>query len=273
MSMDKSAIEQIQASEALVIANNELAKQSVPGLLISNDNQGLVDLERFMPVKRHFSLGFSTRIIEEFERYILENANADSGIFINDERLTAQCIIDLGAADKPLHKMHTSELTLKRTACFSAMKRIDGTRIAQKDAAEFIEDWKEEIHSITTQSGEAMTLGQAAAAMRNVTIEQAREVNSKVDDFGYQASAQERLEAKNKDKLPAFLTFAVVPYHGLKLRHIVFRLGISTSSDTPAISFKMMGAEALEEELAREFKELLELGLKDSAATISIGTI
>lgn len=273
MSMDKSAIEKIQEAGALAIAREQLDSQKLPGVYVAPENMTTRDLEKFMPTARHFKLGFNTRVIPEFTRYALAHASEESGIFINDENLSAVCNVDLGTVDKPLHQFHTASLKLKKTAIYSAILNITDTKLNQKTAAEFIEDWKHEVTEILTSHDDTMTAGQAASSMRNLTIEQAKEVNSKVDDFGYSASAQERLEAKNKDKLPSFIKFTVAPYHGLGVREITLRVGIIPSGEAPFITFRIVGNEALQEELAFEFKEILEADLKDCDAPIYIGTI
>lgn len=273
MSMDKSAIEKIQESNALSIAREQLDKQKLPGVLVTPENTHLADLEKFMPNARHFKLRFETQVIGEFVRYASEHATKESGIFIDDEHLSSNCCIDLGTVDNPLHKFHGANLRLKKTAVYSAILSMVDRKLNQKEAAEFIEDWKHEVATILTSDDATMTVGQAASSMRNLSIEQARETNSKVDDFGYSASAQERLEAKNKDRLPSFIKFNVAPYHGLGLREITLRMGIIPSGDAPCITFRIVGNEALKEELAFEFKGILEEKLAECGAPIYIGTI
>jgi uncharacterized protein YfdQ (DUF2303 family) len=273
MSMDKSAIEKIQESNALSIAREQLDKQKLPGVLVAPDNTKLADLEQFMPNARHFKLRFDTKVIGEFVRYVSQHAKKDSGIFIDDENLSAGCCVDLGTTDKPLHKYHGENIRLKKTAAYSAILEKVGRKLGQKEAAEFIEDWKHEIATILTSEEGEMTVGQAASSMRNLSIEQARETNSKVSDFGYSASAQERLEAKNKDRLPAFIKFSIAPYHGLGEREIILRVGVIPSGDAPTITFRIVGDEALKEELAFEFKDILVDKLVNCEAPIYIGTI
>lgn len=273
MSMDKSAIEKIQEGNALSIARDQLEKQKLPGLVIAPNNMEAIDLERYMPNARHFKLAFETKVIGEFVRYASEHATKESAIFIDDESLSSGCCIDLGTVEKPLHKLHGAQLRLKTTAVYSAILSIVGRKLNQKEAAEFIEDWKHEVAKILTSDEGTMTVGQAASSMRNLSIEQARETNSKVDDFGYSASAQERLEAKNKDRLPSFIEFNIAPYHGLGLREITLRMGVIPSGDSPYITFRIVGNEALKEELAFEFKDILEDKLSDCEAPIYIGTI
>jgi uncharacterized protein YfdQ (DUF2303 family) len=271
--MDKSAIEKIQEGNALSIAREQLDKQELPGVVVAPDNTKLADLEQFMPNARHFKLSFETKVIGEFVRYVSKHATKESGIFIHDESLSSGCCIDLGTVEKPLHKFHGAQLKLKKTAVYAAILSIVNSRLHQKDAAEFIEDWKHEVSAIITSEEGQMSVGQAASSMRNLTIEQAKETNSKVDDFGYSASAQERLEAKNKDRLPAFIKFTVAPYHGLGEREITLRMGVIPSGDAPYITFRIVGNEALNEELAFEFKGILEDKLADCEAPIYIGNI
>lgn len=134
------------------------------------------------------------------------------------------------------------------------MSAINSDHLKQKNAAEFIEDWADQIMALSKED-EAMSPKAAAAALLNLTIETAREVNSKVDDFGESMSAMERIEAKNQEQIPAALKFKCVPYQGLEEREFVLRVSILTGDTKPAIKLRIIQLEAMEESIAEEFKD------------------
>jgi uncharacterized protein YfdQ (DUF2303 family) len=270
--MDKSAINQIQESAGVNKVAEMLKAEGIGGLIVSTDTVGFKDLEKFMPTARHFRLSFATNQISEFEGYVEKNISDDTQIFIDESNLSAECIFDLGTPAKPLHKNHSAKLILKKTAVYRAILDIEERQCDQQTIAEFLEDWKSEIHSIDTNGGEVMTVGQAASSVRNLTIEQAREINSKVDNFGYEASAMERIEAKNKDALPSTINFKISTHQGLNKRDITLRLSILTGMDKPKIKLRIVGEETISEEIAEEFKDILNGSLAEKA-TIYIGTI
>lgn len=270
--MDQSAISKIQETAAVNRSADMLKACDLPGLIVTTNEVGVTDLEKFMPNARHFRLNFKTNQITEFEGYVEENVNEDSKIFVDDESLSAKCIFDLGTLELPLHKHHTATVKLKTTAVYNAILRIVDQAHDQQTIAEFLEDWKAEVGEIKTTADSTMTVGQASSSVRNLTISQAREVNSQVDDFGYEASAMEKIEAKNKDKLPASIKFHINTHHGLAPRELNIRLSFLTSRDEPRIKLRIVGQEALQEEIAEEFKEILNGSLGEKT-TVYIGNV
>jgi uncharacterized protein YfdQ (DUF2303 family) len=170
--------------------------------------------------------------------------------------MTAKTIFDLGTTDLPEHKEHKATLSLKKTAAFKALLGCDDSKFSQKNAADFLEDWEDNI-AVFNQSGESMTLRQATKALRDLTIESAREINSQVNDFSESMSAMERIEAKNQHSLPSSIVFNCIPYLALKNRDFTIRLSIITGGDRPTIGFRIVRIDAIEEEIALEFKDLL----------------
>jgi uncharacterized protein YfdQ (DUF2303 family) len=129
-------------------------------------------------------------------------------------------------------------------------------KLSQKNAAEFLEDWEDNLQ-VFNQAGESMTIHQATKALRDLTIESAREVNSQVNDFSESMSAMERIEAKNQSSLPSAIVFKCVPYLALSEREIVIKVSLITGGEKPTIGLRLVRIDAIEEEIALEFKELL----------------
>jgi uncharacterized protein YfdQ (DUF2303 family) len=170
--------------------------------------------------------------------------------------MNAETFFDLGTEEQPLHQRHKSRLQLDKTAAFKALLRINGDRLSQKEAANFVEDWADNIVVLSKDGGE-MTIAQASKQLREITIEQVSAIDSKVDDFGESMSSMERIEAKNQERIPATIEFACEPYHGLGLRAFTVRVSILTGGSKPEISLRIIKLEAQEEDMAEEFKEIL----------------
>ena len=255
--MDKSAVQHIQESANIPALIKQLSEvgTDIP-TLVTPDHMNVKSLENYMANPSRYRMAYSTTSIEDFIEYCIEFEKEGATCFVDAESMTAKTIFDLGTIDLPEHKEHKAKLALKKTAAFKALLNCDGVKLSQKTAAEFLEEWEDNI-SILNQDGEAMTMRQAAKSLRDLTIESAREVNSQVNDFSESMSAMERVEAKNQHSLPSAVIFNCVPYLALEDRAFTIRLSIITGGDRPSIGLRIVRIDATEEEIALEFKEKL----------------
>jgi uncharacterized protein YfdQ (DUF2303 family) len=255
--MNKEAIQQIQESANIPALIDQLDNvgTEIP-TLIAPQGMAIHNLEKYMTYPSRYRMNYSTSSVDDFVAYNSEFDNDGATCFVDSEKMTAQTIFDLGTVEFPEHKEHKADLSLKKTAAFKALLRCDGDKYSQKTAAEFLEDWEDNI-DVLNQNGEHMTVKQAVKSLRDLTIESAREVNSQVNDFSETMSAMERIEAKNQHSLPSYINFNCVPYLALQERTFTIRLSIITGGDRPAIGFRIVRIDAIEEEIVLEFKELL----------------
>lgn len=276
MSMDKSAIQQIQDSANIPELVKQLknignAETATP-LVFVPDSMSLESLEKYMPIAARFRLHLKTGSLPDFISYNNAYADADAQCFISAKNMTANTIFDLGTVTYPLHKEHKATLQLEKTAAYQAVCDVDGLRMGQKDAAEFVEEWADNIKT-TSKSGEEMTTVQAAAKLRDLTITQAREVNSKVHDFGVSMSAMETIEAKDQDLIPGELLFTCAPYNSFESRAFKLRVGMLTGGDKPEIKLRILQVEAIKEIISEEFKTKLEAAFGDLPMKSFIGEV
>lgn len=271
MSMTKEAIEHLEETELLRCVNNELdcIKTKYPVLAVAG-SVSLLDLEKYMEHRASYRFNFSTKSIKDFGEYCKEFGKEGAKCFVNSDRMYAEAIFDLGTEDKPLHQRHNSKLQLDKTAAFKAILCVNGDHMSQKAAANFVEDWADNI-KVVNSDGEPMTNSQAAKQFREITIEQVSNRDSKVSDFGESMSEFEKIEAKNQDKIPATIEFTCQPYHGLANRAFTVRVSILTGGQKPEICFRIIKLEAQEEDMAEEFKEILVEMFKGSELKTFIG--
>jgi uncharacterized protein YfdQ (DUF2303 family) len=256
--MDKSAIQQIQDSANIPRLVQQLEDAGpVTPVILTPASMSLESLEKHMPEAARFRLHLKTGSLPDFISYNNAYADADAQCFISAKNMTANTIFDLGTVENPLHKEHKATLQLEKTAAYQAVCDVDGLRMGQKDAAEFVEEWADNIKA-TSKTGEAMTPAQAAAKLRDLTITQAREVNSKVHDFGVSMSAMEIIEAKDQDLIPGELLFTCAPYNSFESREFKLRVGLLTGGDKPEIKLRILQVEAIKEVISEEFKTKLE---------------
>lgn len=270
--LDEKSIKHLQKEAVLVALTGALttAKTSSTLVAVPSDYE-VKDLESYMPNRDSYRFNYDTESITDFAKYCEEFQQEGSKCFISADDMEANVIFDLGKEDNPLHQRHKALLSLRKTAAFKALLNISGERLSQKQAADFLEDWAENI-AVTTKNGEAMKVNQAALQLREITIEQVRNVESKVDDFSESMSAMEKVEAKNQDKIPAIIDFTCEPYHGLEKRLFTVRLSILTGSAKPEIVLRIVKLEAQKEDIAEEFKEILVDKFKDGDIKTFIGS-
>ncbi|MCV1684551.1 DUF2303 family protein, partial [Escherichia coli] len=99
--------------------------------------------------------------------------------------------------------------------------------------------------------------------VRKITIEANQTADFEDNDFSGKRSLMESVEAKTKDIMPVAFEFKCVPFEGLKERPFKLRLSIITG-DRPVLVLRIIQLEAVQEEMANEFRDLLVEKFKDS---------
>lgn len=269
--LSKEAIQHLEKTVLLNDVNDELSKiKTKANLLVVPGGFSVEDLESKMPNRDSYRFAFTTKSIKDFGEYCKEFDKEGAKCFVDSDSMRAKTIFDLGTEELPLHQKHNAKLSLDKTAAFKALLNIHGERMSQKQASDFIEDWADDV-VIFDKSGKSITTAMASKRLREITIEQVREVKSKVDDFSESMSSMERIEAKNQEVIPAAFEFKCVPYHGLDERAFNIRLSILTSGERPQLSMRIIKLEAQEEDMAEEFKEILVETFTDSKLKTFIG--
>lgn len=269
--MDKSAIQQIQES-ANIPAIIETLKGTKTPVVAMPESMGIHSLEKYMENASRYRLSLDTPSFDDFVEYIQEHDSEGAICFVDGERMLAQTVFDLGTIKAPGHKEHSAILQLKQTAAYAAIVNISGQELSQKEASEFLEDWADFI-TVSTSSNEGIPVHKAAAILRDLTIESAKEVTTKVDDFGASMSGMERVEAKNKNQIPAELSFSCVPFLSFEARTLYLRVSILTGGQAPKIKFRIKQLEALREKLSLEFKQKISNSAYTAQTKVYIGSI
>ncbi|KPY89042.1 hypothetical protein ALP10_00090 [Pseudomonas syringae pv. helianthi] len=150
------------------------------------------------------------------------------------------------------------------------MQAISGRAMSQKDMSDWIEDW----HSTLSAVGEDMqniSLVKAIAAVRTISVKATSESDHTVSETRASRSAMDAIEATSKETLPTSLIFSTVPFEGLQLREIILRISVITSGAQPLIKLRWVGEDVQREEIAQEFKSVLEAKVGD-AARLALGS-
>ncbi len=126
---------------------------------------------------------------------------------------------------------------------------------AATDVAEFLEDWPDLIQCFSDDG--VISKPQAIAAVRKLSIEAMRKIESSEQNLSASKSAFESVQATSSaNPIPTTIYFDCEPYQGLPSRQFVLRLGILTTTDKPSITLRIVKRELHDEEMAREFADL-----------------
>lgn len=238
----------------------------VPSILVPN-GFALKSLESLMDTPSRFRGQFSTTSIEDYAEYI--NAEEESRVFVDIEKMRAAAFFDLGTATVPGHGEHTATLTLEKTAPFAALLHADGTASAQKELAHWIEDWFANIEGEDSK-GVSLSPGELGAAIRRIEIKATSERTHEDNDWNASRSGLDQLDAKTGGATPSIIHFTCTPYEGLSSRTFSLRVSIIADDQKPFLKLRIIGLEAEKELIAQEFKQVLK-GQLGEGATLLLG--
>jgi len=278
--MDSTAITQIQETAHIPEMMEMVTSNSDTPVALLPPGYTAVSMEEHCTNANHFRMKYKTTSIPDYLEYCMDYAATGAGCFVDAQSMSAKAIFDIGEPHKPGHKFHTAALEMQKTAAYKALLQMQGKRLSQRDAAEFIEDWADTIIAVQSDGSEG-TAKDAAKGLRAITIDTKGSVETKVGDMGQHMTAMEKIEANNANTIPPMIIVTCAPYHGLKERAVHLRVQISFPEDHPnqavpggpIITLRYIGKEEVEEMLAEEMKELIMDGLNVPDMRVRIGSV
>ncbi|TKI02120.1 YfdQ family protein [Martelella alba] len=268
--LDASAITQIRD---LVLASNlpgSLSQADCPVAAVP-DGIKIQNLESLKDGRYRFRGKLKTASIPDYVRYCKEYATSDGvRCFIDADEMSAVTVFNLGTLEVPGHADNTAALKLKKTAPFAALLEIDGRKTVQKELAEWLEDWNEYLLAFSGD-GEVMDIKKAVVGVRQITIESVSSQDHEEQDFSGKRSLMQSVEAKSKAVMPAAFEFQCVPFEGLNERRIKLRYSILTGGDVPVLVLRIVQLEAVLEQIAGEFRDLLVAQFNETDVETFIG--
>lgn len=229
------------------------------------------DLEKFLPMRRRARGVMSTAVLEAFTQYTQAHAEPGTSVFINPEYMAATAVLNLGSPTEPGQADNHAKLQLKKTAAYNALlTHATGNGLKQATVAEFLEDWPECIKCFN-DAGE-ITPPKAIAAIRKLSIETMRKLESTEQQLSASLSAFESVAATSADPIPTTIYFECAPYADLQARTFVLRLGIQTGDSKPAITLRIVKAEQHLEDMATELAALISAGFTGEEIPVLLGS-
>lgn len=266
--MEAKAIQLLQDTALLAYAKP--LNTHTPALVLPSD-QKIHSIEKFQHLRSRFRGELVTHSLHDFGNYVQHHSTeAAAAGFVDAEQMRCTVYFNLGDITAPGHGDFTATLNLRKTAGFQALERAASTTFQQKDLSDWIEDWAPNLASLAADDS-PIDLRKAASAIRSISIEQARKSEHVVGDLSASRSAMDQIEAKSSEGLPAEFRFTVEPYEGLTARTIRLRVALLTGGDKPLLKLRWIGEEQLREDLAQEFKDVVQADV-GTAATLTIGS-
>jgi len=276
--MDSTAVDHI-AQLAVEAARANLLDTDTPAVILTarDGSQRLESIEHLQPGRSRLRGKFASSALQDFADYVVMHHESAADLapaqgFIDTNKMAATVYFNLGDHEHPGHGDYLAALALKPTAAYAAMQAACMRPLGQRELHDFLEDWRDNIFPL--YDGEENTgkpYSAALAAVRDITIETARSVNSVERDMGATRSAMESVDAKSKLVLPSGFLFKAVPYDGLQERTFNLRLGVNTGGDKLTLVLRIQQQEAITEAIAKDFRDRLAAKL-GAASSLTLGT-
>jgi len=269
---NKETLQHIEA-QALAAAGARIQLPGGATLAVLPEAVHAVSLEQHEATRYRFRGGLHTHSIRDYSNYVAQHLNDADALkpagFVNQEKMNATVIFNLGTPDLAGHADDTATIALKPTAAFKAVEAIVGQKLSQQALAEWLEDWASNLEASAGE--ERLNIAQAIAGIRHMRITATSQRDSSVGDLSARRSSMDEIEAKSQDVLPTSFNFTTVPYEGLQPALINLRLSVITGDAAPILKLRWVGEEAQREEFAIEFKDALnaEIG---GLVPLTIGT-
>jgi uncharacterized protein YfdQ (DUF2303 family) len=267
MSLTKEAIQLI--TDTALEATGKTLDTLIPTVVLP-ESAKVIDLEKFQNGRSRFRGTYATHSLADFSTYVVDRADAGARGFINQDEMSCVLLFNLGTTAVPGHADDRAVLKLKATAGYTAAQAIAGRGMTQKDLSDWIEDWHQYLTPVD-DAGTAIPVAKAIAAVRTITVKATSESETTVGDTSASRSAMDQIEARSKETLPAALLFSVIPFEGLTEQQINLRISVITSGAVPALKLRWVGEEVQREDIAQEFKTVLQEKIGTNAS-LSLGS-
>lgn len=278
---DKESLQLLQQADAIERANDALVRgvQSDHAACALPSDIQVTDLECYLPNRRRARGVMKTSDVKSYIAYVtgaVDTAKTGKSgtqlarAFVNDDAMCAVTVLDFGDATIPLHCDDTAELQMEKTADYKALLAIADQPKSQRDIAEFLEDWVPNIEC-ANDADALIDAGKAASAVRRLTIDAARKQEHVDESLSASKSTFESVTASSSLGLPKIVRFRCVPYLGLAERVFYMRVSLRLGDDKPQFILRSIKLDAVRQEMAEEFGELMEADLAGAGIPVVHG--
>jgi len=272
--MDSTAIEAIADLSAAQQAQIKINAHLDIGAIIIPDGYKLQSLEPLKPEPGHFRGQFDTTVLSQFIGYIDQNGTAHTGVFINQDTMSAKAIIDMGNPRSPEWGKHLARVTLKRTPAYAELMDNKDKRLSQQEIIDFAEDHPDNIVFYYGDQGSAepADLKQTIKTLRKLKTAATATTEHETNNFSANRSAMESIEiTAGASQPPTGFTFHAIPHDGFE--PVTFDCQLRAITDGKEVSLKYRIAQLAQhqEQIAEQFRDKITTGIHVDDIQILIG--
>lgn len=260
--MDKTAIQEI--SRLAVASFDGAAPLNDGSAIVIPDNYKIQNLERFEATPKAFKGTFSTTVLDEFISYVNKNGNENSNLFIDQQEMTAEAILDQGDSTNPLWGRHRATLKLLKTPAYIALLKLQNQALTQQDFIDFAEDWRDNISFFSNMMVEGHevigtpSLPAVIKILRKLKISANHISEQNINNHSSSHSALEAIEINSdQNELPEGFIFDIMPYEGFKKINFYCQLRAVSDDKTVKLKYRIGQLNTIAETIANEFKDYL----------------
>ena len=254
--MDASAIKEIVS---LALSNEPVAEDG-SAVIVPNDCE-IRDISQFMERPRRFCGRFTTTHLGSFIDYCKSNETDSWALFVH--KLGAVAYFDYGTHEKPGWREHRAVFDPELIPEYKLMleKTMPGVNLTQLEMVDFLEDMGD---AISARSGDQdLTLSQAIAGVRNVSIERVKNTDTTVEDMSASRSTLESIEAKSKKHLPTDLSVHVAPVDGMSEHTQMLRVRVIDNNGEPRFMIRRVRDDRHRLEVEEGFSNMVSKAFTD----------
>ena len=242
--------ELLEAVKQALASSQQLPEDAV----IVPDGYRLESLERFNQVPNLFKGTFSTTVLGEFTKYVVQHGNENSAVFIDNEQIKATAIIDQGSHEEPQWGKHRADITLLKPPAYQSLLRFNNQLLTQQDFIDFAGDWGDNITFVFDDDSK-QSVDKVIKLLRKVKVGFNSTREQEVNANSSSKSALESIEIKaGNDPLPIGFVFTTLAYESIQL--INFECQLRATSDDKGVKFKFRvnQLDAINERISNEFR-------------------
>jgi len=265
--MDNTAVDAIASLATTQALNPILANANA---VILPDKHAIKSLELLQQKPDRFRGTYKTNLIGEYLCYLEEFSTADTFIFIDQNEMAANAILDMSNDGIPLWGEHKAMVSLKKTPAYAAVLQFCNTTLDQQAFIDFAEDWQDHVqfYYSTPTLSDAVPFANTLKTLRKLTVKSTSTADQTTNNFAASRSAMEAIEIQDStgQEPPTGFLFMANPYEGFDQVFFNCQLrAISTDKDVK-LKYRIRKLETLQETIAQEFRAKI----KSSAQALRI---
>ncbi|MGZ4954118.1 MAG: DUF2303 family protein [Methylobacter sp.] len=273
--MEQNAVTEIAKLSAAQSANSELRNRGLEAVVIPNDHH-LENLEKLSDKPDLFRGQFSTTVLAQFTGYVDQHGSENTGVFLDQDRMTAEAIIDLGDHDTPQWGKHRASVTLRKTPAYAALIRADENRMDQQDFIDWAEDHQDNIAFYYGDSHENSDQGFKATlkTLRKLKTSATATSETEVGNFNANRTAMEAIEVTaGSAQPPAGFLFKAIPHDGFDEVTFDCQLRAITDGKAVQLKYRIVQLAQHQEKIAEQFRDKINAGIHVDEINIFIGNM